>query len=407
MKFTKEEILTMALTGDHYYSNEDLRINKKIGIMLNNQKLNDYLNYKESIENEAKVILPLLSFNSKSIFYYNSCELSNAINDYFIFFKNNSSTQETIISENYDEIILSRVASELEGTLKIEGVNTTRKKILEIVKEKKVKNANEQIILNMCEGYSFISKRPPFTKDNLRELYRILSKDSLPKTDEIKDYYRTEMVMIGGHDGCSIDKIEACMDSLFKFVNDNLEVNNPLLPFIAHYYLLYVHPYIDFNGRTARMVSLWISMLMKMEGYLPTFISEAINDDKANYYKAIDNSRNSCNDLTYFLTYLYQLSNKYYLVYKNINEIKKNLAKEGEGLTATESYYLKRIIINKKYGWFNYRGFINFCGLDITKQGALKILNNFVKHQILQSRINSKNEKIFIMNEDFLKYELN
>ena len=170
--------------------------------------------------------------------------------------------------------------------------------------------------------------------------------------------------------------------------------------------MLYIHPYYDYNGRTAHMVSLWISLLSDMKELLPTFISEAINDDKINYYKAIDNTRFSHNDLTYFILYLLNLSNKYYLVYKNLNAIKEELAFIGESLSPTESYYLKKIMINSKKGWFNYRGFIDFCKIDITKQGALKILNKLLKYELLVSRNNSKNEKIFMINDEKILYEI-
>ena len=193
------------------------------------------------------------------------------------------------------------------------------------------------------------------------------------------------------------------MDSLFNYVKD--EANNLYLPFIVHYYILYIHPYYDFNGRMARLVSIWISLLSKNK--LPKYISEAINEDKNNYYKAIDNTRNSKNDLTYFITYLLRLSNNYYLVYKNLNQIKDDLALFGVSITSTESYYLKRIIINSKKGWFNYKGFINFSNINITKQGALKILNNFLGLNILKARINNRNEKIFILNEEIIKFKLN
>lgn len=200
------------------------------------------------------------------------------------------------------------------------------------------------------------------------------------------------------------------MDSLFEWVNCNINKNmgssSLLLPFIVHYYILYIHPYMDFNGRTARMVSLWIIFLMDKETILPTYISETINDDKNNYYKAIDNTWYSHNDLTYFLTYLIKLANEYYLVYKNVTSIREDLALIGESITSTEVYYLKRIIINSKKGWFNYKGFISFCNLDISKQGALKILNNFLGLNVLNSKINSKNEKIFKLNEEVLKYAM-
>ncbi len=407
MNMKYEDILNRALNEEHYFSNEDLRVNRKYGFLLSNKELSEFLTYKENSLDKNKHELPLKTFNSSKIFYFSSNELVNAYVDYISFFKNDyEAKNSTIISENYNEMILSRISSELDGTLKIEGVNTTRKKILSILEHKNPNDSNEQIIYNMNQGYGFILSKPKFNKENLRKLYLLLSDNSLKPEDEIKEYYRNEMVEIGGHDGCPVNMIEECMDSLFSYVNENINKVNFYLPFIVHYYILYIHPYIDFNGRTARMVSLWISMLMESETLLPTYISEAINDDKFNYYKAIDNSRNSNNDLTYFLTYLTKLANQYYLIYKNITAIRDDLAILGEAITNTEVYYLKRIFINSKNGWFNYKGFISFCHLDITKQGALKILNKFLGLNILKFRINSRKEKIFILNDDVIKYSL-
>ncbi len=126
--------------------------------------------------------MPLKSFNSKKIFYYD--------------------------------------ASELDGSLKIEGVHTTKKKILEIMESQKANDTNEQIIFNMIQGYKFISSKPNFSKENLLKLYHLLSQNSLKKEDELKGYYREEMVEVGGHDGCKVDEIDEC-----NFINDNLNGN--------------------------------------------------------------------------------------------------------------------------------------------------------------------------------------
>ena len=71
-----------------------------------------------------------------------------------------------------------------------------------------------------------------------------------------------------------------------------------------------------------------------------------------------------------------------------------------------ELHYLKKIIINKNIKWFNYKKFIEFEAIDITKQGALKILNKFVDRNFLISKTNSKNEKVFMLNDNILKYEV-
>lgn len=399
-----KQLLTKSIDNDKYYTNTDLRMNKNYNFMLSSNELSEFIRFKEECNSIDKIETSLLSWNSNKIFLYKSKELLSKINDYFEFFKD-ANTYDDVNPEVY----LGIICSELEGTLKIEGVNTTRKQIEQIIKTNKPQSQNDKIIINMVNGLNYINNTKEFNKDSLKELYNILSNGCLDKKDEIgNNYYRNDMVYISNYEGCPVDKIEKCMDTFFDFINNNLDNKDPiiklLLPFIAHYYIIYVHPYFDFNGRTARMVQIWIFMLTNNSTSL--FLSEAINDNKNYYYKAIENTRNSRNDLTYFITYLFDLINTYSIVSKNIDEIKNEIEKEGESISANELHYLKRIIINKNVKWFNYKKFIEFEGLDITKQGALKILNKFEKRGFLLSKINSKNEKIFILDESILKYEI-
>ena len=141
---------------------------------------------------------------------------------------------------------------------------------------------------------------------------------------------------------------EEYMNGLFDLVNDKEQAKKLgiYLPHICHYYILYLHPYFDYNGRTARMVSLWISIINDLSYVSPLFISEAINEFKSEYYKAIVNTRNTNNDLTYFLGYILETAIKFSLIYKNIEEIKKKLSISGEFLSNTELVYLKKILIH-------------------------------------------------------------
>ncbi len=404
-----ENVLLETLYGNHYYSNEDLRVNKKYNILFSRQELKEYLLFKDNFSHDLKVELPLKPFNSEKIYFFITNELSTLLSDYLLFIAmDNKEKESNILCSSSEDLIVSNLASEIEGSSLIEGVNSTRKKILEIYKDtnKEIVSKEERNIRNMKQALEFILKKPKFNKDNLFKLYNILSRDLLSDEKKLKEnYYRDGMVYIANHEGCPVEKIDTCMNSLFSYVDEEIKKENFLIPFIAHYYLLYIHPYYDLNGRTARMVFIWISSLLSEEELMPKYISEAINDDKSNYYKAINSTRLSNNDLTYFITYLMKLINEYYLIYKNINVIKEDLALMGETLSSTETFYLKRIIINSKKGWFNYRGFIKFCNIEITKQGAFKILNKFLKLGFLKSKTNTRNEKIFILNERIIKYK--
>ncbi len=399
-----KELLVKALESEKYYTNTDLRLNRKYNILLSHRELDDYLRFKEDYIIDNKIETSLLSWNSNKIFLYKSRELSSKIYDYYEFLK-----AEDISDSINHEVLIGIICSELEGTLQIEGVDTTRKQIEKIIKENNPKSLNDKIIINMLNGFNYISSTKEFNKETLKNLYIRLSDGCLNKDDEIGDaYYRNDVIYVSDYTGCPVDSIDSCMESLFKYINDNLDTKDSylklLLPFIAHYYLLYIHPYFDYNGRTARMVQIWIFMLTNN---IPAFyLSEAINDNKNEYYKAIENTRNSRNDLTYFITYLMDLINLYSIIEKNLDDIKTGIENEGDSITINELHYLKRIIVNKNIKWFNYKKFLEFEGLDITKQGALKILNKFENKGLLLSKINQKGEKIFTLNDSVLKYEI-
>ena len=63
------DILLKCINGNKYFNNEELRMNKKVNILLNSFELKEYLLFKENINNEYKKILPLKSFDSKYIYY--------------------------------------------------------------------------------------------------------------------------------------------------------------------------------------------------------------------------------------------------------------------------------------------------------------------------------------------------
>jgi Fic family protein len=137
------------------------------------------------------------------------------------------------------------------------------------------------------------------------------------------------------------------MDSLFEFANskESLKEYGDYLPYICHYYILYIHPYFDYNGRTARMVSFWLNYINRID-YAPYFMSEAINENKSNYYKALVNTRSTKNDLTYFLGYILETAVKFSIVYKNLEVVKEYVMSQGNTMSSAELVYTKKILIH-------------------------------------------------------------
>lgn len=398
---------------DKYYSSKELLYDSKIGFLLSRFDYQKFLSYKDDlIKNNSPFIsyISLKPFNDGVLHFSHSSDLLFLNNQYLkMMLDDLKEFKPNILVKNMDEVTRSRIYSEVEGTLNIESVPTTRKAIDDFAKGKrKPQSLNDQIIKNMIDGINFVNTLPEFNKDNLFKLYNILSNQCLAEENKLHpgDYYRYDGVEVGGYHGCPVSQINECMDSLFSLVDkvlrDRANDLKYVIPHIAHYYLLYIHPYFDYNGRTARMVSYWIMLLTKIKGFTP-IVSEAINQTKNDYYYALSETRDSHNDLTYFLLYIYDISIKYLLTYKNIEEIDITLQNKGITLTTLEKTYIKKIIISSK-GNFSYSDFVKWVAIDMSKQGALKILNNFERFGILCSSLSKSNKKLFFLNKSLLKY---
>ena len=403
-----EKVYNKMMT-ETYYDRKELLYGANANIFLSQSDYEKLLDYKQNLTDSKFVYqLPLKSWINGPLFYSHAKEIMDLRSTLFSLINEDYEETKSLLSlRNADEITKSRIYSEIEGSLSIENVPTTRIKVKGLINGTiEPSDLNDVIIKNMGKGIEFVSQKPEFNKENLKKLYDILSDGCL--SDEYKlhdgDYYRYDGVEIAQYEGASVNQIDECMNSLFDYVNENLTNKDMLyvLPHIAHYYLVYIHPYFDYNGRTSRMVSLWIHILMGSQ-FIPSGVSEAINQTRNKYYAALSETRDSKNDLTYFLKYIYRMSIDYILAYKNIEYITQNFANKGIDWSETEKAYFKKILISYS-GKFSFETFKKIANLDISKVGLLKILNKFEEYGLLTgSRAKSK-AKFFEINKDMLKY---
>jgi DNA replication protein DnaD len=85
--------------------------------------------------------------------------------------------------------------------------------------------------------------------------------------------------------------------------------------------------------------------------------------------------------------------------------MKNILLKTGDTLTSTEWVYVKKILVHNAKDYFNYKMFLNYIGANMSRQGALKILNNFYNYGILEKTKNKKGDTIFKLNQEFVTYK--
>lgn len=204
---------------------------------------------------------------------------------------------------------------EITSTLTIESIGFSRDSVRKILRGYAPMDESENRIYGLKKGLEYISDPSnAITEKNIHELYDLSIGQYLSEEDKLKPgaFYRHDTVHIVGqgleHTGLSYNKLPEYMNMLVSFINMDCPMNDLLKAAAIHFYIAYLHPYFDGNGRMARLMHLWY---LKRQGYSSTLFipfSSYIERSRKGYYKAYslaeENEKISgLMDVTPFLVY--------------------------------------------------------------------------------------------------------
>lgn len=244
---------------------------------------------------------------------------------------------------------------ELKANNNIEGITDDIEEIEKAIRnEKNIPWNKKERIINLHRGYRYILTHKNINKESLRELYAILSEGLLDEysINNMGQYYRNKPVYIlwdGRLDmqpikGINEKEIDDYMNNLLNFINTyeaNTSMDNFIKSQIMHFYFVYIHPYFDVNGRTARTTAMW--HLLNEEAYPYIIFNRAISLNKRKYtYKLNDVRRRG--DITLFLRYMLKEVLKEFEKEKIISNIKENSNQE---ITRPEAQIIEYLLTLK------------------------------------------------------------
>lgn len=251
--------------------------------------------------------------------YYEKLSISDFAGKNIVFIpsccKVNMSAFKTLISAQERAYGEKAVEDEIISTAKIESIDYSRESVRNILKGYAPKDEIEKRILGMKNGFEFIAdKNNIITKENIYKLYAMAVGDYLDEESQLKkgSFYRHDDVFVVSakleHTGMNHSKIEAAMDKLIAFINAKDDIDELAKAAMIHFYIGYIHPYFDGNGRMARLMHLWY---LVQKGYGTTLFipfSSYISKSVKNYYDAYtvteENKKESgVIDLTPFVKY--------------------------------------------------------------------------------------------------------
>lgn len=180
---------------------------------------------------------------------------------------------------------------EIMATLAIENIDLNRSSVRKILKGMAPDKDEENRILGIKHAFEFIANTEnKITKGNLCKLYMMTVGAFLQGDDKLLDnnFYRHDSVYIISdhieHSGLEHIKISEFMNSLIAFANMGDNINDLVKAAIIHFYIAFVHPYFDGNGRMARLVHLWFLIQKGYHSALFIPFSSNIEQSRKAYY---------------------------------------------------------------------------------------------------------------------------
>jgi Fic family protein len=128
----------------------------------------------------------------------------------------------------------------------------------------------------------FIQKKKEFDENTILHVHKLI----LKSIDDINaGHYRRSNVMIIGASHLppsAIKKVPALMKEFMDwYYNNKTRLSVVELAALVHYKFVSIHPFIDGNGRTGRLL---MNLLLVQNGYPPAVI---LNIDRGKYYRVL------------------------------------------------------------------------------------------------------------------------
>ncbi len=267
--------------------------------------------------------------------YYEDLPLCDFEGENIVFTSNhaaiNQNTIKLLLKPQNEYYGIKAAEEEIIATSAIESIDFSRDSVRNILKGLAPKNEEENRILGIKHGLEFIANTSnKINEQSIYKLYMMTVGDFLAGDDKLLDgsFYRHDTVFVVGdhveHSGIDHKKVPEYMKLLVKFINTEDDINDLIKAAIIHFYIAFIHPYFDGNGRMARLIHLWFLIQKGYQSALFIPFSSRIEKSRKAYYAAytlIEQNKKYSEkiDVTPFI--LYFINN----VYNKISEKSVNI----------------------------------------------------------------------------------
>ncbi|MBL7175900.1 MAG: Fic family protein [Desulfobacteraceae bacterium] len=278
------------------------------------------------------------------------------------------------LSENWVREMGNRaLVLEAHHTTHIEGTQLTLEQAERLWKGDSVPEADPddaRELLNYRNAFDFVSEYltsgDPITGGLVREIHKRLVEGVRGGSAAPGEYRKIQNYVVNSVTGETIytpppaHDVPIMMAELVNYLNSKAETHPVLMSGIAQFQLVHIHPFLDGNGRTSRLLS---TLCLYLAGYdfkrLFT-ISEYYDRDRAAFYRSVQGVRENNMDMTGWLEYFIEgLSTQLAEVRERGEQaIRRDVIIKEHGLSDRQAKALGHIL---EHGSLNIKDFEAVC----------------------------------------------
>lgn len=230
-------------------------------------------------------------------------------------------------------------------------------------------------VQNAIEAYSQIEKTNPLKEEQLLSIHHLFGKNIVSNAGN----YRTGNEGVFDEQGNVVfiapppNMVSALMSDLFTWVNSEYKNISPLiLSSVFHYEFVFIHPFSDGNGRTARF---WQTALLgkwkEIFYWLP--IENQIHKYQSEYYQAISQSHSEGTSNVFIIFMLRMIDKTFQELIEDTNQIDYSI-----------SIYLSKLLNHLKGGvWYTSNQILELLGLKSKETLRKNYLNPAIENHLL------------------------
>ena len=213
--------------------------------------------------------------------------------------KNASFKTEFLLDSAIEEAITSAI---------YEGAQSTRAQAEQLIASgERPKNKDEWMLIKNFKAMKWVknNQQTALSKKVILQLHHIVTENTLEGDDiNFQGKFRNDKVFVGPHEGINHGKIEQAINEMIQLTTNNPRYFHPLLKgILVHYFMGYIHPFFDGNGRTARALFYFKSIRNQLNYIELLSVSAYLRIHGKQYENSFVKVKENEYDLTYFIDF--------------------------------------------------------------------------------------------------------